>query len=196
MQVTDALPTTVSIALPDWVREWTPPPPLPTLIERMEVVLELAARNVAEGTGGPFAAAIFERESGRLVSLGVNRVVPEQCSLAHAEVMAIGVADQVLGTYDLGAPGLPETQLVSSSQMCAMCLGAVVWSGVCEVAFSTTAADVIGIIGFDEGPTPPHYREQLERRGIHVIPEVLRDQGVAVLRAYVDSGGVVYNAHH
>ena len=80
--------------------------------------------------------------------------------------------------------------------MCAMCLGAVVWSGVGEVAYSTTSGDVIATLGFDEGPTPPDYSHQLALRGISVVAGVMRDQGLEVLRCYVTSGGIVYNAHH
>ena len=64
------------------------------------------------------------------------------------------------------------------------------------VAFSTTSEDVIATVGFDEGPTPTEYTGQLQRRGIEVVPGLMRDEGLAVLRAYVASGGVVYNARH
>jgi tRNA(Arg) A34 adenosine deaminase TadA len=190
------LPTTLTLHLPTWVRDLPTPDPPAHVTDRMEFVLDLAMRNVERGTGGPFAAAVFEHESGRLVSVGVNRVVPENCSLTHAEVLAIGLAQMSLGTYDLGGPGRPRLQLVSSSQMCAMCLGAVVWSGVGEVVYSTTSGDVTATVGFDEGPTPPDYSYQLAHRGIRVIAGVMRDEGLAVLRRYVASGGVVYNAHH
>ena len=190
------LPTRLTLTLPGWVRDLDPPARLAHLTDRMELVLDLATQNVDLCGGGPFAAAVFELESGRLVSVGVNRVVPENCSLAHAEVLAIGLAQASLGTCDLGGPTMPHLQLVSSSQMCAMCLGAVVWSGVSEVVYSTTSGDVIATAGFDEGPTPPDYSQQLMNRGIALIPGVMRDEGLAVLRHYVASGGVVYNAHH
>lgn len=190
------LPTTLTLTLPEWVRDVDPSGPLAHLTDRMEFVLDLAMRNVQRATGGPFAAAVFERESGRLVSVGVNRVVLEGSCLAHAEVLALGLAQASLGTYDLGQAGDPRLQLVSSSQMCAMCLGAVVWSGVSEVVYATTSEDVIATVGFDEGPIPPDYSHQLAHRGIHVVPGVMRDEGLAVLRRYVASGGVVYNAHH
>ena len=190
------LPTTLIMSLPVWVNDVDRPHQWTHLTDRMGFVLDLATRNVERGTGGPFAAAVFEQESGRLVSVGVNRVVPENSSLAHAEVLAIGLAQASLGTYDLGGPGQPRLQLVSSSQMCAMCLGAVVWSGVAEVVYSTTSGDVIATVGFDEGPTPPDYTHQLAHRGISVVAGVMRDEGLAVLRRYVASGGVVYNAHH
>lgn len=190
------LRTTLSLALPAWVADWPEPDPLVGMDDRMRVVLGLAMRNVEEASGGPFAAGVFERESGRLVSIGVNRVLPEGSSLAHAEILALGLAHATVGTFDLGEPGRPRLQLVSSSQMCAMCLGAVVWSGVSEVVYATTTADVVGRVGFDEGPTPLDYADQLQRRGIRVVPQVLREEGVKVLQRYVDVGGVVYNAHH
>jgi tRNA(Arg) A34 adenosine deaminase TadA len=190
------LPMTLTLTLPDWVLDLDPACRPAHITDRMEYVLDLAMRNVQRGTGGPFAAAVFEQQSGRLVSVGVNRVVPENSSLAHAEVLALGLAQASLGTYDLGEAGRPRLQLVSSSQMCAMCLGAVVWSGVSEVVYSTTAGDVIATVGFDEGPTPPDYSHQLAHRGISVVPGVMRDQGLAVLRRYVACSGVVYNAHH
>ena len=190
------LPTTLTMSLPTWVNDVDGPHLPAHLTDRMEFVLDLAMRNVERGTGGPFAAAVFEHESGRLVSVGVNRVVPENCSVAHAEVLAIGLAQAALGTYDLGGSGQPRLQLVSSSQMCAMCLGAVVWSGVGEVVYSTTSGDVIAAVGFDEGPTPPDYSHQLAHRGISVVAGVMRDEGLAVLRRYAASEGVVYNAHH
>ena len=190
------LPTTLILSLPTWVRDLRRPDPLAHLTDRMEFVLDLAMRNVERGTGGPFAAAVFEQKSGRLVSVGVNRVVPENCSVAHAEVLAIGLAQVALGTYDLGDREQQRLQLVSSSQMCAMCLGAVVWSGVAEVVYSTTSGDVIATVGFDEGPTPADYSRQLAHRGISVVAGVMRDEGLAVLRRYVASSGVVYNAHH
>ena len=41
----------------------------------MAAVIDFSRRNFREGTGGPFAAGVFERDSGRLVVIGVNRVV-------------------------------------------------------------------------------------------------------------------------
>lgn len=159
----------------------------------MAAVLQLAMRNVEQETGGPFAAAVFDLRTGELVSIGVNRVVPLENSLAHAEVMALGLAHVELGTYDLSSRGA-RLQLVSSSQMCTMCLGAVIWSGVAAVAYSTTSTDVAACVGFDEGPTPPDYAHQLACRGIEVIPGLMRDEGLEVLRRYVAQGGVVYKA--
>ncbi|MEZ6125005.1 MAG: hypothetical protein R3C49_17815 [Planctomycetaceae bacterium] len=74
---------------------------LTTDAQKMQFVLKLGAWNVAQKTGGPFAAAIFCRETAELISIGVNRVVSLSCSLAHAEAVAIALAQQRLQTHDL-----------------------------------------------------------------------------------------------
>lgn len=186
----------VSLRLPAWVKEVleTSEKSFPTDEDRMRFVLALTERNVVEKTGGPFGAAVFEKESGRLVSVGVNVVVSARCGAAHAEMMALALAQQARGTHDLGSSDLPSHQLVTSGKMCAMCLGGVCWSGVKEVISSARPSDVESITGFDEGPTPPDYDDQLTRRGIRVVNDVLRDEGRAVLQRYVENGGVIYNA--
>src|SRR5690606_12471313 len=116
----------------------------------------------------PFGAAGFERDSGKLVAVGVNRVVPCRASVAHAEMMAFTLAQEAVGRFDLAAPGLPAHELVTSAQMCAMCYGATLWSGVRRVVYAATASDVEELAGFDEGPLPADWQGQLRARGIDV----------------------------
>ena len=144
----------LTLSLPEWIDDFLKQYQFPLVSneERMRFVLKLTLQNIEKTTGGPFGAAVFERESGQLVSVGVNVVLKQGCSAAHAEMMAIMLAQQELGTHDLGIPELPEFQLVTSGKMCAMCLGSVVWSGVREVLASAQPEDVENIVGFDEGP--------------------------------------------
>lgn len=188
----------LNLSLPDWINSFLNEYPkiIPEDEKQMRFVLALTERNIREETGGPFGAAVFERDSGKLVSVGVNVVVRQNCSAAHAEMMALMLAQKELGHFDLGAERFPEHRLVTSGKMCAMCLGNVCWSGVCEVLSSAEPEDVEKITGFDEGPTPPDYNAQLECRGIKIVPELLRSEGRAVLQLYVDLGGKVYNARH
>ena len=115
-------------------------------------------------------------------------------SLAHAEMLALMLAQKKVGHFDLGAKGLPNHRLVTSGRMCAMCLGNVCWSGIKEVFSSAEPEDVENITGFDEGPTPPDYIDQLEKRGIRIVSEVQRSKGQKVLRLYMKLGGKIYNA--
>lgn len=157
---------------------------------RMAEVLALAAENVARGTGGPFAAAVYDDASGERLACAVNVVVPSHCALAHAETMALALAQQALGTHTLAGR---RCVLVSSAEPCAMCLGAIAWGGVLRVVYAATRADVEAT-GFDEGPRPARWKAALAGRGIAVSGPLQRAAGRQVLQDYVAGGGTLYNA--
>jgi tRNA(Arg) A34 adenosine deaminase TadA len=159
----------------------------------MGFVIELARRNVAHGSGGPFGAAVFERETGRLIAPGANLVASTACSLAHAEMVALTIAQQLLGTFDLGEAGIPACELVTSVEPCAMCLGAIPWAGVRHLVCGARGTDAEAI-GFDEGAKPAAWHKGLESRGITVTRDVCRPEARAVLRDYLAGGGLIYNA--
>lgn len=167
---------------------------LPTLEERMAAVIKFSRLNFQHQTGGPFAAGVFERDTGRLVVIGVNRVMPTQCSSAHAEVMALSLAQRLLGTYDLGGPGLPAHQLVVNWRPCAMCYGATLWSGVRSVVIAGSGPELEEITGFDEGPIHPDWQREWEKRGLEVVSDVLRDEALAAYREYAAGNPFVYNS--
>ena len=186
--------STISFSLPEWVTTYAATC-LPGLaIEaRMAFVIAAARRNVAEGTGGPFAAAVFAIESGELIALGVNLVASRRLSILHAEIVALTLAQERLGTFDLGCDGKGGYELVTSSEPCAMCYGAIPWSGVRQLVTGAFVADALRI-GFDEGPRPERWREELVGRGITVISGVLRAEAAALLDAYAAAGGEIYNS--
>lgn len=186
----------VTIDLPTWVVDFLDQSQAdnsyPTHEARMKLAIALAERNVQEKTGGPFGAAVFNLETGELIAPGMNLVVPSNCALLHAEMVAIALAQQVVGTFDLGAPGYPPYGLYTSAEPCAMCFGAVPWSGVRLLACAARTADVQAI-GFDEGPKLANWAKALAEREIQVLQDVCRPAGVAVLQAYAASTGVIYN---
>lgn len=185
-----------TLTLPGWaITELNELPPImPTLEERMAAVIRFSRLNFMHNSGGPFAAGVFERDSGRLVVIGVNRVMPSNCSSAHAEVMALSLAQQLLGTWDLGGPGLPAHQLVVNWRPCAMCYGATLWSGVRSVVVAGNGPELEQITGFDEGPVHPDWRGEWEKRGLEVVEDVLREEALAVYREFAASNRFVYNS--
>jgi tRNA(Arg) A34 adenosine deaminase TadA len=158
----------------------------------MRLVVDLSRWNVRRGTGGPFGAAVFDG-SGRLVAPGVNLVVTSKCSVLHAEIVAICIAQRALGRFDIGQGGNLDYNLVSSTEPCAMCFGAIPWSGVRQVICGARDEDARAI-GFDEGPKLSDWIAALNQRGIEVVRDVLRDEAVAVLKEYQAGGGLIYNA--
>lgn len=183
----------VEITLPEWLSAETLPTHIPNLDERMRFVIDLSRRNFENETGGPFAAAVFEEETGKLVAAGVNRVMPCNCSSAHAEVTTLSFAQKQLGTHDLGGAGMPVHQIVVNWRPCTMCMGAVIWSGVRSLVIAGSDDAVERITGFDEGPMPADWKGELEKRGIRVTDNVLYDEAVAVFEAFAASGAPVYN---
>jgi len=185
----------IVLRLPEWMRGmWSDlDVPLDTVEERMRFVIGLARKNLDHKTGGPFGAAVFEIESGRILGAGVNLVEASHCSIAHAEMMAIGLAQQATGRYDLGGHGMPAAELVTSTEPCAMCLGAIPWSGVRRVICGARGEDACAI-GFDEGAKPVDWTEALRQRGIDVVLDVRREEARAVLQQYERMGGAIYNA--
>jgi len=186
---------TVSLYLPNWVEPFVRETGtvFHAIEDRMRFVIQLSRQNIDRRTGGPFGAAVFERESGRLVAPGVNLVIPSACSTAHAEIVAISTAQQVAGTYDLGDGHIPQSELVTATEPCAMCLGAIVWSGISRVVCGARDEDAREI-GFDEGPKPADWVQELENRGIAVLADILRQEARSVLLSYAASGEPVYNA--
>jgi tRNA(Arg) A34 adenosine deaminase TadA len=180
----------IQLALPDWVgdfcAQWQDG--FDTELKRAAFVVALSRENVACGTGGPFAAAVFDPARGMLVAPGVNLVVPAACSSAHAEIVALSIAQQVTGSHDLGAAGLPPLELVSSTEPCAMCMGAVPWSGVRRLVCCARGEDAEAI-GMDEGAKPVDWEAALAARGIRVVRDVCRTEAAAVLREYAVLGG-------
>jgi tRNA(Arg) A34 adenosine deaminase TadA len=185
----------VVLDLPGWVEELIPDPEraYPTVEDRMRLVIELSRRNVAHGSGGPFGAGVFDLSTNRLVAPGVNLVTTTNLSTAHAEIVAIMIAQQVVGHFDLGGQGRPPYELVASTEPCAQCFGSVPWSGVRRLACGARDEDARAI-GFDEGPKMPDWIPALEQRGISVVRDVCRDEAATVLEEYAGRGGVIYNA--
>ena len=184
----------ITLRLPGWIEGFLPAPgmPHPTPRDRMELVVGLARENVQRGTGGPFGAAVFDLSTMRLVAPGVNVVVASGLSIAHAEVLAISTAQSVVGRFDLGEEG-SAFELVTSTEPCAMCSGATIWSGIRSLVCGARDEDARAV-GFDEGPKAPEWEREFEERGITVVRDVLRDEAAAVLKHYAEEGGKIYNA--
>ena len=183
----------VRIDYPAWVREviaWDAV--YRTDEERMRLAVAVSRENVERDTGGPFGAAIFESDSGRLVAVGMNSVVRLNNCTLHGEMVAFMMAQARVRSFTLNAPQLPAHELVTSCEPCAMCLGATLWSGVRRVVYGATREDAARL-RFDEGPVFPESYHYLEARGITIVRNLLRDEAVAVLERYREKQGPIYN---
>lgn len=181
----------VTVTLPDWVDtvvHWDQP--YQDDQAKMALAIELSRQNVLQGTGGPFGTAIFDRATNLLMGVGVNRVVPLSNSTLHGETVAIMQAEQALGHFSLATE--QGRELFTSCEPCAMCLGAVLWSGVNRLVCAAVAADARAI-GFDEGPVFAESYQYLQNAGIEVVRGFMQPDAKAVLDDYASSGGRIYN---
>lgn len=160
--------------------------------DRMQLAIAVARANAEAGTGGPFGAAIYESESGRLVSVGMNSVVRLNNCTLHGEMMAFMMAQQRLGSFTLKASGLPRHEMHTSCEPCAMCLGTTLWSGVQRLVCGAAREDA-SLLNFEEGPVFPESYRYLEERGIEIVHNVMRGEARAVLELYRKNNGRIYN---
>jgi tRNA(Arg) A34 adenosine deaminase TadA len=187
---------TLAVALPPWIGPFVDNYDFSrcgTVEGRMRFAAGLARENIAQKTGGPFGAAIFDCSTNELVAPGVNLVLSSQCSVLHAEIVAIMVAQRIANSFDLSRSGLPSLELVASAAPCAMCLGAIPWSGIRRLVCGARDEDARAI-GFDEGAKVADWIGALRERGIETLTDVCRDEARAVFQAYSSSDGVIYNS--
>jgi tRNA(Arg) A34 adenosine deaminase TadA len=176
-----SVPGWIDVAVADFAQ------PLETDEDRMALAIALSNLNIERG-GGPFAAVVFAGTG--VLAAGVNRVVDTGFSIAHAEIIALMRAQQ---RRRAAPPGdtRDRTALVTTTEPCCQCFGAVVWSGIDRLVCGATTGDAEAI-GFDEGPKPNGWPDTLERRGIEVKLGVRREEARAVLDEYARRGGPIY----
>lgn len=178
----------VHLTLPAWVHEFVDTArSYDSDADKVALAIALAVRNVEADSGGPFGAAVFGA-GHRIIAVGVNRVLPHSCSVAHAEIMACMLAQQRtqrarLNRNERDAPCGPIT-LATSSQPCCQCYGATIWAGIDRLLIGARAEDVMALTEFDEGPLPADWIGELEQRGIAVTRDIERDAACDALRAY------------
>ena len=181
----------IHLTLPAWTHDLVDPAATYASDEaKVALAIDLSRRNVDANTGGPFGAVVFGPDD-RVIALGVNRVMPHTCSLAHAENMAYMLAQQRLQNCRLNEVLSPVT-LATSSQPCCQCYGATVWAGIDRLLIGASAEDVMALTEFDEGPLPADWVGELNKRGIEVVRGLHRDAACEVLRRYGEGGGERY----
>jgi tRNA(Arg) A34 adenosine deaminase TadA len=190
-----AISSYCSFELPAWVkpflRDWQQP--LVSTNQRMQLAIALSKESIRQKTGGPFGAVVVNEQTAELVSVGINLVTTAGLSIAHAEMVALSLAQLSVGQWNLSHSG--PLQLVTSCEPCAMCFGALPWSGIKSLVCGARKEDAESA-GFDEGDKPDLWVSSLQHRGIEVERGVLRSQAASVLTYYRDHGGPIYNASH
>lgn len=101
----------------------------------MKLGIDEARTTMNEGKGGPFGAVITDIE-GKIITIASNKVLESHDPTAHAEIMAIRKASEILGTHNL-----ENCILYVTGYPCPMCLSAIMWANIKKVYYGTNLED-------------------------------------------------------
>jgi guanine deaminase len=102
-------------------------------VDYLAKAIELALHNVKEG-GRPFASVIVR--DGQIIFTGMNLSAQSKDPTAHAEILAIRAASQVLNSESLKGCAIYTT-----CEPCPMCLGALYWAELDLVVFAVSGEE-------------------------------------------------------
>lgn len=126
----------------------------------------------------PFGAVLVDGE-GRIVLEAGNTVGTTGDATGHAETNLVSLASTTLPRE-----ALRSCTLVTSCEPCAMCSGAVYWSGIGRVVFGLAESALLGLTGaHEENPTlslPCREVFAAGSRGIEVVGPMLEEAAAAV----------------
>jgi tRNA(Arg) A34 adenosine deaminase TadA len=143
----------------------------------MTRAIQLSIEGVRSGRGGPFGAVIVK--GGKIIAEAVNQVTSTNDPTAHAEVLAIRKACEVLRSFEL-----KECELYTSCEPCPMCLGAIYWARLARIFFANTAEDAAKV-GFDDSFIYSELRQPYSERRIPTF-QIMREEALAGFRAWAD----------
>jgi tRNA(Arg) A34 adenosine deaminase TadA len=124
------------------------------------IALAWVARNRGDH---PFGSLLVTPEGTVLEA--ENTVVTESDPTGHAETNLVRLSGR------LSAAVLAGSTLYTSTEPCAMCAGAIYWSGVGRVVFALSGADLAAMVDEEDGVPPLRLscREVFARGGRSVV---------------------------
>ena len=137
----------------------------------MRVALTEAAKAADEGEV-PVGCVVVH--GGRVIGRGRNACEKLQDATAHAEMIAIGAASQVLGSWRL-----EDCTLYVSLEPCPMCLGACLNARVPRVVYAAKEPKCGACGSVVDLSAPPGYNHRIALTG-----GVLADESATLLKAF------------
>ncbi len=110
--------------------------------------VELASEARADGRH-PFGALVVNQRGEIVVTARNNAVRPKGDPTQHAEMLACAEAARLLHEAELA-----KCTLYTSTEPCAMCAGAIYWTGIGRVVFALAESGLLRYTGsHEENPT-------------------------------------------
>ncbi len=145
-------------------------------VELMRRAIALSAEAL-QGGGGPFGSVVSK--DGHIIAEGCNRVTSTNDPTAHAEVVAIREACNVLNSHRLNG-----CEIYCSCEPCPMCLAAIYWARLDRVYYANTRDDAARI-GFDDAILYIELGRKGEERTIPAV-RLLGAEAITAFQAWED----------
>lgn len=143
----------------------------------MQHAIELARKGMESDAGGPFGCVVVKDDE--IIAEGWNKVTSTNDPTAHAEVTAIRLACEKLGSFQLD-----ECVIYTSCEPCPMCLGAIYWARPKQVFYGCDRQDAANI-AFDDQFIYDEIDAPIDSRKIP-FKQIAQAQAVAVFKAWAD----------
>ena len=145
--------------------------------QRIRDVFDVAKQAGARGDA-PFGALLISADGDVMAEAGNSQVSNEQV-LAHAEMVLLHDAVKQFSKEELAG-----ATIYTSAEPCAMCSGAIFWSGVGRLVFGISGAKLHAIAGHDPNILVASSREVLSRAGrqVEVVGPVLEEEAAALFK--------------
>ncbi|HVX57243.1 MAG TPA: nucleoside deaminase [Candidatus Saccharimonadales bacterium] len=143
----------------------------------MRRAIALSLEMMRSNRGGPFGAVVVKDDT--IIAEGFNQVTSTNDPTAHAEVVAIRRACQVLGTFDLTG-----CEIYTSCEPCPMCLSSIYWARLGRIYYANDRV-AAAKIGFRDDFLYKEVSLPLDQRAIPISP-LLRDEGWAAFQEWMD----------
>lgn len=158
-KISRVLPLGVCLPIDSILEAFKNSPPMNSVF--MKKAIQLSEEKMQAGVGGPFGAVIVKDQ--KIIAEGWNKVTSSNDPTAHAEVVAIRKAAEVLGTFDLSG-----CEIYSSCEPCPMCLSAIYWARLEKIYFANTRFEAAKI-GFDDNFLYEEVVKPIETRTIPTL---------------------------
>lgn len=143
--------------------------------EFMRRAIEIAGEGIASNEGGPFGAVVVR--DGEIIGEGSNRVTSSNDPTAHAEIVAIRMACETIGSFQL-----ENCAIYSTCEPCPMCLGAIYWARP-EMLFIACTREDAAESGFDDEMIYEELANPPDKRRIRMV-SLMRDEAAELFRAW------------
>lgn len=151
--------------------------------DHLRATIEVARRARARGNR-PFGALLVA-DDGRILGLAENSQVTDEQVLAHAEM---NLLHRAVRSYPPGV--LAAATLYTSAEPCAMCAGAVFWTGIGRLVYALGAPRLHALDGHTAEALHLPARDVLAAAGrrVEVVGPLLEDEAALLFDPGFDDG--------